>query len=144
MNSHICMAHCVTLCTTLKTSKQKRLFLNPLSSSIQFTTQPHKELHQHKAGGTGTASATELPRDTAGCSRQETRAGARGRRLLIPQHAHLGGAHKPAPPPCFSCQSHTNTQVVCRCINHRASENYPFTRILVIPTHKSRFLAHLI
>lgn len=78
MNSHICMAHCVTSCTTLKTSKQKRLFLNPLSSSIQFTTQRHKELHQHKAGGTGTASATEhrgmLPAGNSGRSPRQAAA----------------------------------------------------------------------
>lgn len=109
MNSALCRAHCVTLCITLKTSKQKRLFLNPLSSSIQFTTQLHKQLQQHKAGSSDTVSAPELPRDPAGCSRQETRAGA--------------------------CASHsTNTSVGRTNLqHHRASPVNPAGRL---PVHK--------
>lgn len=133
MNSHIYVAHCITLCIIPKTSKQKMLFLNPLSSSIQFTSQLHKQLQQHEAGSRDTAPASRLPRDTiGGCSRRNL-----GQEEPARPTARTQTFNGTVNPP-------VNPIPIRRFINYWASGNYPFRGRVLIPTHRSRFLAHLI
>jgi len=128
MNSHICIARCITLRITPKTSKQKGYFSTPLVP--QFSSkQLHTQLHQHNRHGAQTEALLQplclkqrQPTQKDAISRTPgagRTASVCGRKPSIPHtHTHTSAGHIKLSIPCCYCKFHTNMHILWWFINH--------------------------